>query len=1004
MESQAPPDDIGSLLRHSDWLRNLARGLIADQAAADDLVQETWLVAMKTPPNPARPARPWLAGVLRNLVRMRARAEGRRSWRQKASAKKDELPSTIDLIEHVDTQRQLAELVLELREPYRSTLLLHYYQDIPAVEIARRQDIPAGTVRWRLKQGIDDLRGRLDRRYSDRHSWCLALGSLTTGLRETSSAGPLALASAGSLLIFARLGAIVAVLALLSWIPWSDLREALAAESVSGAAPLVSADEMAAVEGQDLAQLAPVAQGSVEHEAITPAALASPGLLGIRVLAHDGTPERNRRTVLLREDGQFEPQRTDKNGWVRFAPSSGSGDFLVEGRASFPVHMPVALAASEQLLQLDSGSELSGRLLVDGLPPDPPVTLRITTNHPILEHLDVPPEVWKLLAFGRLARAQTDAEGEFHFIGLDAAWKGMLILPDDIVREGRRVPEYGGPRIHVEGPRRGLLIRTESLPHITGRVLEADGGIPVAAAHVTCEISGAAGVRSRMEAHADADGRFELTLRGGSDFALAHIEFAGPEGRGRRTLEFERADLPKTLDVGDLELAHTRSVSFQAITTSGEPIAGARASAEDNPTMSEPTDTQGKSTAFGLPVDASSLELRARGYRVARVALADPESDIVVTMHATNVLTILVLDREGGPVKDASVRIQCDEPLFLETGTHKPDSLLRSQHVGRWRAARSRSQGPHILKADDEGRISLQGVTSSADLQLQVIDLLGDVLIEQSIAALGKTEEREHTAQVDFALHTLLGSIHDEKDQPVVGAEVVLIGDSGERLHSRANVDGDFRYEDLRASSVHFEVAKRGYAQLVFDDLALDGEPIDLILEHGHDVVVQVFDSAGNSVPGGRVAVTQTDSPATWNGNETATGRFEVNGLPGQVMHFSLHLGGVHYQKSHDAQAGGLTFEVPLHAPLHVNWSLPRGRRPGADYELLLRSSEDGHSPMTLRVQGAAGRATFPAVQPGSYQLSLQRHGAGSVAGGELLVRRAITQQASGSAEVSIEP
>jgi hypothetical protein len=112
----------------------------------------------------------------------------------------------------------------------------------------------------------------------------------------------------------------------------------------------------------------------------------------------------------------------------------------------------------------------------------------------------------------------------------------------------------------------------------------------------------------------------------------------------------------------------------------------------------------------------------------------------------------------------------------------------------------------------------------------------------------------------------------------------------------------------------------------------------------------------------------------------------------------------VHYQKSHDAQAGGLTFEVPLHAPLHVNWSLPRGRRPGADYELLLRSSEDGHSPMTLRVQGAAGRATFPAVQPGSYQLSLQRHGAGSVAGGELLVRRAITQQASGSAEVSIEP
>ena len=36
-----------------------------------------------------------------------------------------------------------------LQDPYRSTVLAHYYQDEPLVEIAHRLDLPASTVRWR---------------------------------------------------------------------------------------------------------------------------------------------------------------------------------------------------------------------------------------------------------------------------------------------------------------------------------------------------------------------------------------------------------------------------------------------------------------------------------------------------------------------------------------------------------------------------------------------------------------------------------------------------------------------------------------------------------------------------------------------------------------------------------------------------------------------------------------------------------------------------------------
>jgi len=1006
MESQAPPADIGSLLRHSDWLRSLARGLVRDQAAADDLVQETWLAAMKTPPDPDRPARPWLAGVLRNLARMRARAEGRRSWRQKVSAKRDELPSTVDMIEHVDTQRQLAELVLELTEPYRSTLLLHYYQDLTAVEISRRLDIPASTIRWRLKHGIDDLRGRLDRRYADRKSWCLALGSLANGLREPASAGGVAFGSAGALLFFARLGAFVAALALLAWIPWANLREALAATHDTDAVSLLAADDVESPPAGDPLDLAPLPEASGGHERVTSSVTATRAPMRVRVLSHDGTPAVDLRTVLMHGDGQLEPQRTNGAGWISFPARVGSGDLFVESRSSFPVHMPIELETGDQFLHLDPGNELSGRFLLDGVPPATPMTLRITTNHPIVTDLVVPREVWKELAFGRLARAQTDEEGQFLFVGLNADWKGQLILPDGIVQEGRDVPDYGGPRIHMDGPQQGLVIRARRLPRITGRILEPESRVPVSGAQVSCEIELASGGRSRIEAEADAEGRFELTLRRGTGFAAAHVDFAGPDGHGRRTQSLARAEIPKDLDIGDLELARTRAVEFLVQDGAGEPVAGAVASAEGSPILSEPTDAEGKGVARGLSIDARTLEVRARGYRIARVPLAGKDGEtLTITMQATNLLTIRVLDGEGDPVTAAAVLVSCRSPLFLETSSHVPDRLLRGQLLGRWRAGRElQEDGSHVLISDDEGRVSLQGVTSEAPIDLKMVDLLGDTLLLESIEALGAREHRVHVAEVTIELHTLHGSIRDAKDQPIVGADIVLIGDTGLPLKSRANIDGDFLYEDLRASKLHFEVAKRGYARLVFDGLELDGEPLALVLEHGHDVVAHVRDTSGSSVPGGRIMVSSAAGPARWIGDETADGRHEVNGLPGRIMEFTLELGGQTYAKSHDTQAGDVVFDVPRHEPLDVDWELPRGRRAGAAYKLVLWSTAEGRTPLELLLEGSSGQATFPAVLPGTYQLAIERHGAGSLPAGDVLVRRIVSQASSGRGRVGIVP
>ena len=181
------------LLSHSAWVRRLAKSLVHDDALADDLTQEAWLAALRHPPAPGLSPRPWLGQVLRNLVRMRFRGESRRRKRE-AAAQQDPAAaaacpdSPAQLVERVETQRALAGLVVGLAEPYRSTILLRYYEGLSAADIAARQSVPAGTVRWRLKTGLAKLRAELDRHHGgDRQRWLPVLAPLALELPKTGA-------------------------------------------------------------------------------------------------------------------------------------------------------------------------------------------------------------------------------------------------------------------------------------------------------------------------------------------------------------------------------------------------------------------------------------------------------------------------------------------------------------------------------------------------------------------------------------------------------------------------------------------------------------------------------------------------------------------------------------------------------------------------------------------------------------------------------------------------
>lgn len=76
------PADIETLLAEAPWLARLARSLTGDTAEADDLVQDTYAAALRSPPDTDRPIRPWLRGVATKLARMRHRGSGRRAARE----------------------------------------------------------------------------------------------------------------------------------------------------------------------------------------------------------------------------------------------------------------------------------------------------------------------------------------------------------------------------------------------------------------------------------------------------------------------------------------------------------------------------------------------------------------------------------------------------------------------------------------------------------------------------------------------------------------------------------------------------------------------------------------------------------------------------------------------------------------------------------------------------------------------------------------------------------
>ena len=189
------------LLQDAAWLKRLATKLANDRDDADDLVQESWIALWRRTPDASRPIRSWLTKVVRDLAGMKHRSDRRRAARH-ALTDDAQVPAAPDeLLAQLRLHRLLVELVIELDEPYRSTIIGRFVEGRTSASIAQALGIPAGTVRKRLHEALSRLRAGLDANAGDRKRWAPAVLAFANGGMQVAKTTKLVLVVLAALLL-----------------------------------------------------------------------------------------------------------------------------------------------------------------------------------------------------------------------------------------------------------------------------------------------------------------------------------------------------------------------------------------------------------------------------------------------------------------------------------------------------------------------------------------------------------------------------------------------------------------------------------------------------------------------------------------------------------------------------------------------------------------------------------------------------------------------------------
>lgn len=158
---------LGSLYdRYSRLVYGLAYKILGNSEEAEDITQEVFLTLWRR--NAYNPSRGSLSSFLTTMTRSRSidklRSRGtklRFIQRWQGMVKNEAVATPLDRASIGERSQLVRDAMSQLPESERLILEIAYYEGLSQSEIAKRLDIPLGTVKTRSRQGLLKLRQTL---------------------------------------------------------------------------------------------------------------------------------------------------------------------------------------------------------------------------------------------------------------------------------------------------------------------------------------------------------------------------------------------------------------------------------------------------------------------------------------------------------------------------------------------------------------------------------------------------------------------------------------------------------------------------------------------------------------------------------------------------------------------------------------------------------------------------------------------------------------------------
>ncbi|MCU0863769.1 MAG: sigma-70 family RNA polymerase sigma factor [Planctomycetes bacterium] len=794
-----------NLLAHQEWVRALARRLVTDPSTADDIVQQTMLVAATRAPAGLEHPRGWLRKVAENTARALRRTAGRRARREQmvaelgATAGDDTDP--VVTLQRAAAHKRVVDTLFTLPEPYHTVVLLRFFEDLEATEIAARLDRPLETVRSQLHRGLARMRERLDGEFGgDRSAWCTALLPLFAPRPPVASSTALVVLGAMTMKHW-LLSACGLLLALgLGRGLWPDSMPAAAPATTS--APTVAASELPA--GAPGAMVRQAAEGSAPASA--PPAAAS-------------TIHRGR---LLTIEGQAIAGR--QLAWVDRTAPRREGSRLVVGNTTMDLDQEGnrrAMATAEGRFSIAStfGPHADAMLaLLEGREPTWP---QGTTD-----------------GAGRFEFA-ADGNGVLQLLGKDLVLLGSGQLPGD--------PET----IHLAAPAVAIA-----------GIVRDERGTPLPGVYVSIgyQLDGLPGIATRLRSDgryrshsdtSDAAGRFRL----GSVPAHESLR-VNAQKRGHRAMSVTTAAIVGPVDWtlrDDTERVTT--LAGTVLHADGRPAVGARVDFGQDGGIADATGA----FTFSLSnrADGSLLTAWCEGYQMATLAGLGARLEQDATAGSALQLQLggpplsirgRLLDAAGKPLR--GVRVAAVDAVQYGSTDQVIEEMIGGQQK--------------VTSAAD-GRFELRGL-SNRTYHVRAIAADSLLVLEATAVAAG-TQDLELRAAADAFVDRCSGTVVDQRGVPVAGAEVGLravlrrTGAMTQSMTSRRPVRTDdagrFEFRDCPRHGVQWSVGGDGVAWTNLD-APTDRGPVRLVVarklpfrltatsaESGRATAFEIQDGAG---------------------------------------------------------------------------------------------------------------------------------------------------------------